>query len=179
MNPEETTEPKWDRWQKDRTFVRPVVGKYSEIFKNLYEQPRVYKSREIPFKGGPTTFDKSVINPQKTMVTQAIETHCNVLAPGGRNGIHGHMNSAVFYILDGEGYDIHDGVKHSWKAGDISLVENMCVHQHFNADPKKPVRYVVFKAKPTFIFFHLFFQKTVELPPENPIAGFEDFRPEL
>jgi len=30
-----------------------VVGKYGEIFKELLKQPRVYKSKEIDWKGGP------------------------------------------------------------------------------------------------------------------------------
>lgn len=178
MRPEEETEKKWEAWDEDRTFVRAVVGKYSEIFKDLLNQPRVYKSKEIPFKGGPTRFGKSVIRPGNSKITQAMEIHIDVLTPTSHGQRHGHMNSAVFYILDGNGYDVHDGVKHPWKAGDVCIVENMCVHQHFNADPKKPARYVIFKAKPTFIFFHLFFQKMVENPPKDPVPGFENFHPE-
>lgn len=178
MNPEEENGKKWERMTGKRTFVRAVVGKYSEIFRDLLKQPRVYKSKEMPFKGGPVKFGKDVINPQRNMITQAIETHIDVIAPTSHAQKHGHMNSAVFYILDGNGYDVHDGVKHPWKAGDVCIVENMCVHQHFNADPKKPARYVVFKAKPTFIFFHLFFQKLLEYPPKEPVPGFEDFSPE-
>jgi gentisate 1,2-dioxygenase len=178
MRPEEETEVKWDRWQKDRTFVRAVVGKYDEIYKNLYSQPRVYKSKEMAWKGGPTRFGKNVINPQKTMIIQAFEVHIDVLAPGNHGQTHGHMNSAVFYILDGDGYDVHDGVKHPWKAGDVCIVENMCVHKHCNGDPAKPARYVIFKAKPTFIFFHLFFQRMVEYPPKEAKPGFENFYPE-
>ncbi len=177
MKSEEEFEARWERHTKDRTFVRTVIGKYGEVYKDLLKQPRVYKSKDIPFKGGPTTFGKHVINPQRTMITQAIETHFTVIAPTSHSGIHGHMNSAVFFILEGTGYDIHDGIKYPWKAGDVCIVENMCVHGHFNADPERPARYVIFKAKPTFIFFHLMFQRTVEHPPKDPVPGFEDFKP--
>jgi gentisate 1,2-dioxygenase len=178
MTPEEVSEPKWDRWQKDRTFVRAIVGKYGEIYQNLLKQPRVYKSKEMKWKGGPTKFGKNVVNPQHAMVTQAIEAHIDVLAPGCFGQRHGHMNSAVFYILEGDGYDVHDGVKYPWKAGDVCIVENMSVHQHFNNDPSKPARYVIFKAKPTFLFFNLMFQRTVEYPPKEAKPGFENFVPE-
>ena len=179
MRPEEDTEPnQWDRWKKERTFVRAVVGKYDEVYKNLYNQPRVYKSTTVPWKGGPARYSKNIINPQKNMIIQAFEVHVDVLSPGNHGQTHGHMNSAVFYILDGEGYDVHDGVKHPWKAGDVSIVENMCIHKHCNADPARPARYVVFKAKPTFVFFHLFFQRMVEYPPKEAKPGFEDFYPE-
>src|SRR4030067_1664500 len=103
MKPEEEYEARWERHTKERTFVRTVIGKYGEVYKDLLKQPRVYKSKEIPFKGGPTAFGKHVINPQRTMVTQAIETHFTVIAPTSHSGIHGHMNSAVFFILEGTG----------------------------------------------------------------------------
>lgn len=40
----------------------------------------------------------------------------------------------VFYILDGKGYDVHDGERVEWKAGDIPIVPNATVHRNFNAD---------------------------------------------
>lgn len=175
---ETAAEVKWERWQKKRVFVRELVGKYAEVYKQLLEQPRVYKSRDFPFKGGPTKFGKNIINPQNTAITQTIETHIDVLAPGSYGQKHGHMNSAVFYILEGKGYDIHDGVRYDWEAGDACIVENACVHQHFNADPARPARLLVFKAKPLFLFFHLMFQKNVDYPPAEPVPGWENFRPE-
>lgn len=169
---------KWERWQKKRIFVREVSGKYGETYRQLLEQPRVYKSRAMPFKGGPTKFGKNVVNPQSAAVAQAIETHIDVLAPGSYGQRHGHMNSAVFYILEGIGHDVHDGKRIDWEAGDAAIVENGCVHQHFNDDPKHEARIVIFKAKPLFLFFHLLFQRNVEYPPSKPMPGWEDFKPE-
>jgi len=79
-----------------------------------------------------------VINPQSASVTQTIETHIDVLAPGGYGQEHCHMNSAVMYVLEGKGYDVHGGVRHDWEAGDAAIVENACVHQHFNDDDIDP-----------------------------------------
>lgn len=175
---EEQAQVQWERWQKKRVFVREISGKYAEVYRSLLEQPRVYKSKDMPFKGGPTKFGKNIVNPQRTMITQVIETHIDVLAPGSFGQKHGHMNSAVFYILDGKGYDIHDGVRYDWSAGDACIVENACVHQHFNADPNHPARIVIFKAKPLFLFFNLLFQKNVHYPPADPMPGWENFKPE-
>jgi len=175
---EEKEDVKWERWQKKRIFVREVAGKYEEVWKELLNQPRVYKSKEIPFKGGPIKFGKHIINPQRTKVTQTIETHIDVLAPGAYGQKHGHMNSAVFYILEGKGYDVHDGERYDYEAGDAVIVSNSCVHQHFNASNERPLRAVAFKAKPLFLFFNLLFQKTVDYPPEEPLPGWEDFKPE-
>jgi len=74
------------------------------------------------------------------------------------------VNEAAFYILDGEGYEIHDGVRYDWKAGDVAIVHNNCVHQHFNADPAKPARALVMKPKPMILFMNMLFQQLV-IPP--------------
>ena len=151
-------EVKWDMWQKKRIFIRELSGKYAEIHQNLREQPRVYKSKAKPFKGGPVQYHKRMIDPQYATVTQTIESHIDIILPGGYGQKHGHMNSAVFYILEGEGYDIHDGIRYDWEAGDALIVENACVHQHF-PDPEQQSKVLVVKGKPSFLFFNLLFQK--------------------
>ncbi len=137
-----------ERHFKKRIFVREIAGIYGEVYKNLLKQPRVYKPK------GP-----KVINPQNTEICQGIETHLETSPPGWHNVRHGHMNSAVFYVLEGEGYDIHDGVRIDYKEGDAFIVENGCVHEHCNTHKKKNLRVLVTKAKPLFLFFNLLFQK--------------------
>src|SRR6202030_693956 len=66
----------------------------------------------------------------------------------------GHQNEALFYILEGEGYDIHDGVRYDWKTGDCLVIHNDCVHRHFNPTDK-PVRVLVIKAKAIWYFLGL------------------------
>ena len=167
----------WERWSKKRVFVRQLEGTYSNLYQALLEQPRVYSSRDVPWKGGPQLFGKHVVSPQAAAVTHSIETHIEVYAPGAYGQKHGHLNSAVFYVLKGRGHDIHDGNRIDWKAGDAMIVENGCVHQHFNDDPDNEAILLVFKAKPLFLFMHLLFQKIVSYPPTEPPIGHEDFKP--
>ena len=126
-------------WAKNRVFVRQLEGTYSDLYQALVDQPRVYSSRDLPWKGGPQLYGKHVISPQVMVVTQSIETHIEVYAPGAYGQKHGHLNSAVFYVLKGRGHDIHDGKRIEWRAGDVMIVENGCVHQHFNDDPDNEV----------------------------------------
>ena len=42
---------KWDRWAKKHTFVRALEGTYSHLYKKLLEEPRVYSSKDHPWKG--------------------------------------------------------------------------------------------------------------------------------
>jgi mannose-6-phosphate isomerase-like protein (cupin superfamily) len=166
-----------ERWTKKRVFVRALEGTYGDLVKDLFTQPRVYSTRDMKWKGGPSMYDKFPVNPQHARITQAIETHIDVLAPGAYGQKHGHMNSAVFYVLKGRGYDIHDGRRIDWEAGDALIVENACVHQHLNADPDNDAIVMVAKAKPLFLFMHMMFQKVVTYPPKEPMPGHEDYQP--
>src|SRR6266568_249788 len=78
-------------------------------------------------------------------------------------------------VINGKGYEIHDGVRYDWSAGDVAIVHMNCVHQHFNADPVKPARALVMKPKPMILFMNLMFQQTVIPRPKDPTpegAGF-------
>jgi len=87
------------------------------------------------------------------------------------------MNTATFYVLRGQGYDIHDGEKIPFEAGDMLLVESACVHQHFNSSNTEDLAVVVMKAKPLFLFMHMLFQKTVKMPPSEPVPGMDLYTP--
>lgn len=157
----------WERWTKKRTFVRALEGTYGQLIKELFSQPRVYRSKDLKWKGGPQNFGKKVINPSSAKVAQSIEVHIDCLAPGGYGQRHGHMNSAVFFVLKGKGHDVHDRRHIDWEAGDALIVENSCVHQHLNDDPDNEVIVLVCKAKPLFLFMHLIFQKIALWPPKE------------
>src|SRR4026209_1569592 len=155
--------------KKDRIFVRAIQGQYSlkDELTRLPAMPRVIKGKDLMFNDGPQSFSKHFIEPVDGL-TQTLHVHLEEYAPGGRTQKHGHVNEAAFYILDGVGYEIHDGVRYDWKAGDIAIVHNNCVHQHFNASRDKPARALVLKSKPMFLFLNMLSQKTVEPRPTEP-----------
>jgi len=163
--------------KKDRIFVRAIQGHYNltEELARLRAVPRVRKGRVVTFTDGPQTFSRHYVEPKDGM-TQMFHLHMEEWAPGARSQKHGHVNEAAFYILDGEGYEIHDGVRYDWKAGDVAVVHNNCVHQHFNASATKPARALVMKTKPMFMFMNMLFQKVVEPRPTEPAPGAEGYR---
>ena len=64
-----------------------------------------------------------------------------------------------------------------YEAGDIMVVENGCVHQHFNASDDEDLVLLVMKAKPLFLFMHMLFQKIAKYPPKEAVPGWEDWTP--
>jgi quercetin dioxygenase-like cupin family protein len=163
--------PVWERWTKKRTFVRALEGTYGKLVRGLLDAPRVYHSTDWKWHGGPHNFGKKIINPQENEIAQSIECHVDCIAPGGYGQKHGHMNSAVFFVLKGKGYDIHDTIRYDFAAGDAMIVENACVHQHLNKESDEELVVLVMKAKPLFLFMHMIFQKIVEWPPTEAVAG--------
>ena len=164
--------------KKDRVFVRGIQGSYNlkTELARLRAMPRVRKGSEIKFNDGPQAFSRHYVEP-KDGITQTFHLHLEEYGPGGRSQKHGHVNEAAFYILDGEGYEIHDGVRYDWKAGDIAIVHNNCVHQHFNASDTKPARALVIKTKPMYMFMNMLFQQQVEPRPSEPAPGGAGFKP--
>ena len=163
--------------KKDRVFVRAIQGHYNLTTElaRLRAVPRVRKGSSITFVDGPQTFSRHYVEPKDGM-TQMFHLHLEEWAPGARSQKHGHVNEAAFYILDGEGYEIHDGVRYDWKAGDVAVVHNNCVHQHFNASATRPARALVMKSKPMFMFMNMLFQKLLEPRPTVPAPGAEGFQ---
>ena len=166
-------------YKKKRLFFRGLDGMtYSlrEELTRLRKVPRVIKGKDIQLKKGPQYYNADLLTP-KDKSTQVLYAHYVVLAPGGQSDKHGHMNEAMFYILDGKGHEVHDGIRYDWKAGDVVIVENSCVHQHFNDDPDRPARALVIKSKPLYLFMNLVMQEVVEEQPKEPVPGHENFVP--
>lgn len=164
--------------KKDRIFVRGIQGKYNlqQELDRLRSLPRVRKGKDIKFNDGPQAFSKHYMEPVDGM-TQMFHIHLEEYGPGAKSQKHGHVNEAAFYILDGVGYEVHDEIRYDWEAGDVAIVHNNCVHQHFNADQHKPARALVIKTKPMYMFMNMLFQKQVEPRPTEATPEGVGFQP--
>src|SRR5947207_4752864 len=98
-------------------------------------------------------------------LTQNLQVHFVEIPPGKSNHGHGHQNEAVFYILQGTGYEIHDDKKYPWEAGDLAAVHGDSVHRHYN-DGDETAKALVIKAKSTWMYFKLI-QQERSAPVEN------------
>jgi quercetin dioxygenase-like cupin family protein len=105
-------------------------------------------------------------------LTQNIQVHFVEIAPGKSNHGHGHQNEAVFYILQGRGYEIHDDQRYDWEKGDLVVVHTDSVHRHFNASDAEPALALVMKAKSTWMYFGL-----IQQGRSGPVADEERFGP--
>ncbi len=91
-------------------------------------------------------------------LTQTLQLHFVEIAPGGSNHGHGHQNEACFYILEGTGYEIHDGRRYDWEKDDLVIVHTDSVHRHFNASKTGRALALVIKAKAAWMYLGLWQQ---------------------
>jgi len=159
-----------------RVFVRELSGDYDlrDALSRLQRPQRVVEGDKIPFAGGPQMWNKKLLDPADGL-TQSMHAHVEVLAPGGRSQKHGHQNEAMLYILEGQGWEIHDGERYDWQAGDVVVVHNSCVHQHFNGSMDEPCKILIMKTKPLYLFLDLMYQGTVEGAPREAVPGMQGF----
>jgi len=158
------------RYSKPRVFVKGIESLTYSLTEmrrqRLATLPRVIRRDYRAFTHDKVQ-EKNIISPgNEPFVTHSLQSHFVTLPPGARDKGHGHQNEAFLYVLQGRGFDIHDGVRYDWEAGDALAVHNDSVHWHNNTDPDKPAVILVMKAKPLWIFLGLHQQGPIgTMPP--------------
>lgn len=132
----------------------------SRRFREHYKQQKnVIKAEEMPWEDSPQGRLKHVINEKMDTREYCVDIYQQFLDPGSRSGKHRHLTEEVLYILEGKGYDLHWDVrfdckdeyswdwadepkKFEWEEGDFVYIPPYTMHQHFNADPEKPARFI-------------------------------------
>jgi mannose-6-phosphate isomerase-like protein (cupin superfamily) len=120
---------------------------------------KVLKANDTPWQITPHGKIRLLADATVPLRVKAIDVHLQDIAGGSRSGKQWQMADEVFYVLEGKGYDLHWDVdvditdkyyariakqpsRWDWRAGDLVYIPQNCVHQHFNADPAKPVRLI-------------------------------------
>ncbi len=167
---------KWE--QEGRVHVRGFTAEYNarqEIARQR-RLPRVIKSKDIPWEGGPRMFNKMLLQPDYGSI-QSVFVHMKEFLPGTISQVHGHQNDAMMYVLQGAGYDLQDGERIEWAAGDLAIIRTGTVHSH-QCTSVEPARVLIIKGKPLYLFMNLLFQKLVTPASKEPLPGWEGYTPE-
>ncbi len=139
-----------EHYEKERIYVRQVGSmRYSlasERRERLATVPRVF----TPGLGEGGHEEWGIIQPgdETFRHPEPAPPLRDGAADGAQFDGHGHQNEALFYVLQGNGYEMHDGKRYDWNAGDAVAVHNDCVHWHNNPDPDERAVCLVMKPKP-------------------------------
>lgn len=114
---------------------------------------------EMPWEMSRQGLLKHLINEAMNTRMETIDAYMQIIPPGSKSGRHRHLAEECLYVLEGVGYDLHQDCdveiaddyhwtpqdkiqKFEYEAGDVIYVPPNTIHQHFNADPGRPLRLI-------------------------------------
>ncbi len=120
---------------------------------------KVVRPSEMPWEMSRQGLLKHLINEGMNTRMETVDAYMQIIPPGSRSGKHRHLAEECVYVLEGRGYDIHQDCdveitdvfewkpveetkRFEWEAGDVIYIPPNTIHQHFNADPEKPARFI-------------------------------------
>ena len=155
--------------------ARPCLGDRERERHRL----KVVKPADMPWEDSPQGRLKHVCNAQMDVRVNSIDAYLQELPPGSRSGKHRHMADEILYVLEGRGYDLHWDVdvelgtvyewkvaqapsRWEWAEGDLVYIPPNTVHQHHNADPERPARFISAQNR---MFKHMGYDDIEQLEP--------------
>ncbi len=120
---------------------------------------KVVKPADMPWEMSRQGLLKHLMNEAMNTRIETVDAYMQIIPPGSRSGKHSHLAEECVYVLEGKGCDLHqdcdaeitdtfvwkprEEIKRlEWEAGDYIYIPPATIHQHFNADPSKPVRLI-------------------------------------
>lgn len=139
---------------------------YQDLLNDAFNKPvedakrkKIIKPHEMPWEMAKQGLLKHLLNEQMNTRMETVDAYMQIIPPGSKSGKHRHLAEECLYVLEGEGYDLHQDCdveitdtyhwkpqeevkKFEWNAGDVIYIPPNTIHQHFNANPDKPVRLI-------------------------------------
>ncbi len=155
-------------WSESKAWLKgKASGKlYQNQLDEVANQParnakrkKIVRPDDMPWEMARQGLLKHLLNEQMNTRMETVDAYMQIIPPGSRSGKHRHLAEECLYVLEGRGYDLHqdcdveitdtyhwkaqDEIKrYEWEAGDIIYIPPNTIHQHFNADPNRPVRLI-------------------------------------
>ncbi|MDG1118435.1 MAG: cupin domain-containing protein [Flavimaricola sp.] len=120
---------------------------------------KIVRPNEMPWELSRQGILKHLINEGMNTRMETVDAYMQIVPPGSKSGKHRHLAEECLYVLEGRGYDLHQDCdveitddyhwkpqdliqKFEYEAGDVIYVPPNTIHQHFNADPDRPLRLI-------------------------------------
>jgi quercetin dioxygenase-like cupin family protein len=144
--------------QNERLYQRLLDEAQDAPSRNA-RRKKIVRPEEMPWEMSRQGLLKHLMNEQMNTRIETVDAYMQIIPPGSRSGKHRHLAEECVYVLEGKGYDLHQDCdveitdvfdwkinpevkRFEWEAGDYIYIPPNTVHQHFNADPKNPVRLI-------------------------------------
>lgn len=155
-------------WGESKVWMKGTAHQtlYQELLDDAAGQParnakrkKVVTPEDMPWEMSRQGLLKHLMNEGMNTRMESVDAYMLIIPPGSRSGKHRHLAEECLYVLEGRGYDLHqdcdveitdtyhwkaqDEVKrYDWEAGDVIYIPPNTIHQHWNADPERPLRLI-------------------------------------
>ncbi len=123
------------------------------------KRKKVVKPADMPWEMSRQGLLKHLLNSGMNTRMETVDAYMQIIPPGSRSGKHRHLAEECLYVVEGQGYDLHQDCdveitdtyqwtpqaevkRYDWQAGDVIYIPPNTIHQHFNANPDRPVRLI-------------------------------------
>jgi len=155
-------------WGESKAWMKGAVS--GKLYQSLLDDARTAPVRnakrkkivhpeEMPWEMSRQGLLKHILNEQMNTRMETVDAYMQIIPPGSRSGKHRQLAEECLYVLEGRGYDLHQDCdveitdtyqwkpqaevkRYEWEAGDVIYIPPNTIHQHFNADPERPVRLI-------------------------------------
>jgi quercetin dioxygenase-like cupin family protein len=120
---------------------------------------KIVRPADMPWEMSRQGILKHLLNEAMNTRMETVDAYMQIIPPGSRSGKHRHLAEECLYVVEGRGYDLHQDCdveitdvytwkpqaevkRYEWEAGDVIYIPPNTIHQHFNADPSRPVRLI-------------------------------------
>jgi quercetin dioxygenase-like cupin family protein len=120
---------------------------------------KIVKPEDMPWEMARQGLLKHLLNEAMNTRMETLDAYMQIIPAGSKSGRHRHLAEECLYVLEGQGYDLHQDCdveitdtyhwtplpevqRFDWQAGDVIYVPPNTIHQHFNASPDRPVRLI-------------------------------------
>jgi len=149
----------WLRGKTNEKLYQGLLDDATQAPARNAKRKKIVHPEEMPWEMSRQGILKHLLNAGMNTRMETVDAYMEIIPPGSRSGKHRHLAEECVYVLEGRGYDLHqdcdveitdtyhwkpqDEVKrYEWEAGDVIYIPPNTIHQHFNADPERPVRLI-------------------------------------
>jgi quercetin dioxygenase-like cupin family protein len=149
----------WRRGRNNQKLYQALLDDASTAPARNAKRKKIVRPDDMPWEMSRQGLLKHLLNEGMNTRMETVDAYMQIIPGGSRSGKHRHLAEECLYVLEGRGYDLHQDCdveitdtyhwivqpevkRYEWEAGDIIYIPPNTVHQHFNADPDRPVRLI-------------------------------------
>ena len=149
----------WNKGTANQALYQALLDDAAATPARNAKRKKIVHPEDMPWEMSRQGLLKHLINEGMNTRMETVDAYMLIIPPGSRSGKHRQLAEECLYVVEGRGYDLHvdydveitdtyhwtpqnEVKRYEWEAGDVIYIPPNTIHQHFNADPERPVRLI-------------------------------------